>query len=74
MLIPEGGSGYIRDMLNQWLKWAPPNHERPTVTALANALQKCQEENLAAKLRAEFKQKKGTWVISTCSSQWLINA
>ena len=63
MLIPEGGSGYICDMLNQWLKWAPPNHEWPTVTALATALQKCEEENLAAKLRANFIQEKGKpWV------------
>ena len=33
MLIPEGDSDYICDiMLNQWLKWAPPNHEWPTVS------------------------------------------
>ena len=66
MLIPEGDSGYIRDMLNQWLKWAPPNHERPTVTALVTALQNCQEENLAVKLRAEFKQKKGMCICMGC--------
>jgi len=59
MLIPEGDSGYIRDMLNQWLKWAPPNHEWPTVTALATALQSCQQENLAVNLRAKFMQEKG---------------
>jgi len=59
MLIPEGDSGYIRDMLNQWLKWAPPNHEWPTVTALATALQSCQLENLAVNLRAKFIQEKG---------------
>ena len=68
MLIPEGDSGYVRDMLNQWLKWAPPNHEQPTVTALVTALQKCQEENLAAKLRAEFKRKKGMCIcMGSCS-------
>ena len=75
MLIPEGDPGYIRDMLNQWLKWAPPNHEWPTISALATALRNCEEENLAAKLRANFKQKKGTysymyhaWVTIACCS------
>jgi len=46
-------------MLNQWLKWAPPNHEWPTVTALATALQSCQQEDLAVNLRAKFTQEKG---------------
>jgi len=62
LLIPEGDSGYIRDMLNQWLKWAPPDHDWPTVTALATALQSCQLENLAANLREKFIQEKGMCV------------
>ena len=56
----EGDSGYIREMLNQWLKWVPPNHEQPTLTALETALQNCQQERLAETLRARFMQKKGT--------------
>jgi len=46
-------------MLNQWLKWALPNHDWPTVTALPTALQSCQQENLAVNLRAKFTQEKG---------------
>ena len=64
MLIPKGDSGYIAEMLNQWLKWAPPNHERPTVTALARALQNCGQEALAAELRTTFTQKKGMYIIA----------
>ena len=26
LLIPEGLNGYFREMLGQWLRWAPPNH------------------------------------------------
>ena len=60
MLIPEGDSGYTREMLNQWLKWAPPNHKWPTLSALETALHNCQEESLAATLRARFMRKRVT--------------
>ena len=47
MLIPEGDSGYFREMLSQWLKWAPPNHRWPTVGNLADAVQGSGHEGLA---------------------------
>jgi len=34
LLIPEGSPGYFKEMLIQWLKWAPPNHPPPTVLNL----------------------------------------
>ena len=66
-LIPEGDSGYICDMLNQQLKWAPPKHDWPTVTALATALQNCQQESLAVNLRAKFIQEKGMCILCMSS-------
>ena len=62
LLIPEGSTGYITEMLNQWLKWAPPKHKYPTLTALAIALQKSGYENIAAELREQFSQQKGICV------------
>ena len=59
-LLLEGPPGYFREMLTQWLKWAPPNHPVPTVETLALALQKNGHEALAADLRSLFLQKKGT--------------
>jgi len=46
-------------MLNLWLKWAPPKHEYPTLTALAIALQKSGQETIAATLREQFNRQKG---------------
>ena len=48
VLIQEGITGYLREMLSQWLKWAPPNHPLPTLEALAVALQSSGHESLAA--------------------------
>ena len=59
LLIAEGLNGYFREMLSQWLKWAPPNHSLPTLEALALALQSCGHERLAVHLRPIFLQKKG---------------
>ena len=59
-LVPEGPPGYFREMLTQWLKWAPPNHPSPTVEVLALALQRSGHEALAANLRSLFLQKEGT--------------
>ena len=59
LLIPEGNTGYITEMLNLWLKWAPPKHEYPTLTALAIALQKSGQETIAATLREQFNRQKG---------------
>ena len=60
LLTVEGPSGYFREMLSQWLKWAPPNHDWPTVEALTLALQRNGHEDLAANLRSLTLQKKGT--------------
>ena len=62
-LIPEGPSGYFRDLLSQWLKWAPPKHSSPTLESLAPALQSSGHEDLAVKLRISFLQKKGKKVM-----------
>ena len=59
LLIPEGPPGYFREMLSQWLKWAPPKHSSPTLESLAPALQSSGHEDLAAKLRMSFLQRKG---------------
>jgi len=59
-LVQEGPPAFFREMLTQWLKWAPPNHPVPTVETLALVLQKNRHEALAAKLRSQFLQKKGT--------------
>ena len=59
LLIPEGPPGYFREMLGQWLKWAPPNHSPPTVESLALTLQSSGHEDLAVKLRTSFLQRKG---------------
>ena len=60
LLVLEGPPGYFREMLSQWLKWAPPNHPSPTVEALALSLQRNGHEVLTANLRSLFLQKKGT--------------
>jgi len=43
LLIPEGPPGFFREMLSQWLKWAPPKHPAPTVLNLASALRRTPE-------------------------------
>jgi len=59
LLIPEGPTGYFREMLSQLLRWAPPNHSWPTLKALQPALQQSGHEGLAVKLGQKFLQKKG---------------
>ena len=59
LLIPEGLTGYFREMLSQWLKWAPPNHPWPTLEALQPVLQSCGYEGLAVQLMPLFLKKKG---------------
>ena len=58
LLIPEGVTGYFREMLSQWLRWAPLNHPWPTLEGLALALQRSGHEGLAVQLRPMFLQKK----------------
>ena len=59
LLIPGGPPAYFREMLSQWLKWAPPNHSLPTLESLAPALRSSGHEDLAVKLRTAFLQKIG---------------
>ena len=59
LLIPEGTPGYFREMLSQWLKWAPPNHPWPTLNTLAVALQSSGHECLAVNLALSYAQRKG---------------
>ena len=59
LAISEGLPGYLRDMLSQWLKWAPPNHSWPTLEALAVALRSSGHEGLAFNLKPLFSQRKG---------------
>ena len=56
-LISEGPPGYFREMLSQWLKWAPPKHSWPTLEALQHALQSYGHESLAVNLIPEFIQR-----------------
>ena len=56
LLIPEGSTGYMRQMLSQWLNWAPPNHPWPTLEALEAALQSSGSESLAFQLKSLFVQ------------------
>jgi len=63
LLIPEGVAGYFREMLSQWLKWAPPNHPSPTLQGLACALQNSDHENLAVRLQLQYPQSKGRMVL-----------
>ena len=67
MLIPEGPLGYLREALNQWLKWAPPNHHWPTIEALALAVQSIGQESLAVNLKSLFLQKKGSESAISCT-------
>ena len=66
LLIPEGVTGYFRDMLSQWLRWTPPNHFSPTLEALALALQSCGCEGLTVQLIQKFSPEKGIDSIYDC--------
>ena len=57
LLIPEGDTGFFKEMMSQWLRWALPNHSWPTLEALQLALQKSEHENLAVNLIPEFIQR-----------------
>ena len=44
---------YFQEMLGKWLAWAPPQHPIPTTEALAEAIGKTGNENMAFKLKKE---------------------
>ena len=55
LLVPEGTTGYFRELLSQWLKWAPPNHPSPTIKSLGDALQCSGHESLEVDLMTQRK-------------------
>ena len=65
LLIAGGVPSYFKEMLSQWLKWAPPHHLQLMLEALVAAVQSRGHESLATNLKLRFKQKKGM----VCS-QW----
>jgi len=65
MLLQEGDTDYFREMLTQWLKWAPPNNPWPTLEALSSALQNAGEESLAYSLRELYLGQSGKFVVCT---------
>ena len=46
----------LQDMLSQWLRWGPPDHEQPAVSALADALKASANDtgHLADELENNF--------------------
>ena len=59
LLIPGGPCSFLREMLSQWLKWAPPKHKQPTTENLADALTNVGEEKVAQSLILELSLTKG---------------
>ena len=58
--LSEGPNGYFREMLNQWLRWAPPNDSWPTLEALASALRDAGEEQVSHSIfQGKFLLKQG---------------
>ena len=72
-LIQEGPTGYLREMLSQWLKWAPPNHPSPTLEDVVVALQNIGHESLAVNLKPMFLQRKGWFVCTQLETSNFIN-
>ena len=61
LLMPEGSIGCFREMLNCWLKWAPPRNW-PTFGTLAAAFQCCGYGHLVEKLRLNFVLQQGKFL------------
>jgi len=56
--------GYLKEVFNQWLKWAPPSHHYPTSEKLALALNQIDEKKIALDLRDRvMQQKKGKFLL-----------
>ena len=64
-LIPKGPVAYLKEMLHQWLKWCPPNHDRPTISFLCEALRNpiVGNEHLANTLKDQLKAIRGITVL-----------
>ena len=56
LLISKGATAYFREMLKQWLRWAPPNDSWPTLEALASALRDTGEEQVSNSIFQGLKQ------------------
>ena len=55
LLLSEGVNGFLREMLSQWLKRAPPKHQLPTIKCLAAALRNVGQEKIAHDLIQKWK-------------------
>ena len=55
LLLPEGVNGFLREMLSQWLKRAPPKHQLPTIECLAVTLRSVGQERIAHDLIQKWK-------------------
>ena len=60
LLLLEGPEGYLRELLGNWLQWAPPNHSLPALEALASAVRRTGKERVAYDLVREFLGQEGT--------------
>ena len=53
-IVPKGGltspQHYFEEMLNEWLKWAPPHKKYPCTEDFVAALRQVGEHNLALQL------------------------
>ena len=63
LLLPGGVNGFLREMLSQWLKWAPPEHKLPTKECLAAALRYVGEEKIAHDLTLKWSFGQGLYVV-----------
>ena len=57
LLIPEGVTGYFRDMLSQWLRCMPSIHSCPTLETLVAVLRNAGEEKTAKILQEKYQLK-----------------
>ena len=69
LLIPGGPAAFLQEMLNKWLKRAPPSHPFPTLTMLCDALRgggTAEERRVAHNLEQHYLvQKTG---LSVCKA------
>ena len=63
LLLLEGPEGYLRELLGNWLQWAPPNHSLPTLEDLASAVRGTGKERVAYTLVQKFLGQESTYYI-----------
>ena len=66
-LISQGPVTYFKEMLLQWLKWAPPNHNLPTISSLCSALRSPNvgNEKIAKDLKEAIITQRGITMTTT---------